>query len=245
MLLVPFIIIKYIFLLIIGKPSSQRRRERRTAARENSNDAEEASNPRETVHVPTLVTTDNDENAEEASRKNEVEKNDEKENECENNLEVETEEVSQEKVNMENSVANKMRDEKGKELENDEESCDTTNHDIVPTNTSSDEVPVYCTATVDNCPDSELNDDYYQSIRRFLVSEQHLVQNISSAELQFVSSRSSRNNLYTHTVSIVIYVGTARLWESAASYVRKHLGLTNYWTRSNGTVVKLSRIHQK
>ena len=57
--------------------------------------------------------------------------------------------------------------------------------------------------------------------------------------------RSLRNNLYTHTLSIVVFVKTARLWESPANYLRKHLGLTNYWTLSNGTIVRLSRIHQK
>ena len=158
--------------------------------------------------------TENDEIAEEASRENEVERDDEKRNECVNNLEVEAEEVSQE-----NSIPNEMRDENGKELENDEESCRATNHDILPITTGSDDVvPVYCTATVGNCPDSVLTDDYYQSIRRFLVSEEHLMQNISSAELQYVSC--SRNNLHTHTISIVMYVRTARLWESPSSYVR-------------------------
>ena len=57
-----------------------------------------------------------------------------------------------------------------------------------------------------------------------------------------MATRSFRNNVYTHTLSIVVYVRTARLWESPANYLRKHLGLSNYWTRSNGTVVRLSRI---
>ena len=108
-----------------------------------------------------------------------------------------------------------------------------------------DVIPVFCTASLENCPDSQLSDEYCQSIRRFLGSEQHLLQNISSSELQHVSTRSLRNNLYTHTLSIVVFVKTAKLWESPASYLRKHLGLTNYWTRSNGTIVRLSRIHQK
>ena len=47
-----------------------------------------------------------------------------------------------------------------------------------------------------------MTEDYFQSIIRLLGSEHLLVQNISSAELQHISSRSFRNNLYTHTVSI-------------------------------------------
>ena len=105
-------------------------------------------------------------------------------------------------------------------------------------------VAVYCTATLENCPDSQLNEDYSQSIRRFLLSEQHLERNIQSTELQYLSSRSFRGNLYTHLVSVILYVKTVTLWESPASYVRKHLE-ANYWERSNGTKIRLSRIHQK
>lgn len=218
-------------------PSYQRRRERRAAARENREYAEEASNQNE-----------KNENAEEASTKdNETKENGEKSNECENNvLEItEAEEVSQERDDIIKNTEN-IGDEIEKEHEDDDkESCVvTTITQEIPV-TIPEEIPVYCTALIENCPDCELTEDYYQSIRRFLVSEEHLVKNISSAELQFISSRLFRSNLYTHTVSIVIYVKTARLWENPASYIRKHLGLTNYWTRSNGTVVKLSRIHQK
>ena len=108
-----------------------------------------------------------------------------------------------------------------------------------------DFVTVYCTATLDNCPDGVLSQEYGDSIRRFLGSEPHLQQNIVSADLQHSSSRSFRGNKYTHAVFVTLMVRTERLWESAATYVRKHLGLSNSWTRSNGTVVKLSKIHQK
>ena len=108
-----------------------------------------------------------------------------------------------------------------------------------------DIVPVYCTATLENCPDGVLSQEYGDSIRRFLGSEPHLQQNIASAHLQHSSSRSFRGNKYTHTVLVTLMVRTARLWESPATYIRKHLGLSNSWARSNGTVVKLSRIHLK
>ena len=106
-------------------------------------------------------------------------------------------------------------------------------------------VPVHCVATFENCPDSQLNQDYVDSLMRYMNSEPHLQQNIERADLKHLSSRSFRNGVFIHTVDVTMHVRTARLWESPASYVRKFLGLTNMWERSNGTVIKLSRIHQK
>ena len=131
-----------------------------------------------------------------------------------------------------------------------EEMCEASNAVAVVTSMEvetpvPDMIPVYSIATVENCPDSQLDEDYEQSIRRFLASEPHLAENIRLAELQCITSRAFRNNMYTHTVSVVMYVKTQRLWESAANYVRKHLGLSNYWSRSNGSEIRLSRIHQK
>ena len=108
-----------------------------------------------------------------------------------------------------------------------------------------DVIPVYCTATLDNCPDEVLSQEYGQSLRRFIHSEQHLKENVVSSDITHMSTRSLRNNKFVHTVSIIMHVRTARLWESPSKYIRKHLSLENYWTRSNGTIVRLSRIHQK
>ena len=90
-----------------------------------------------------------------------------------------------------------------------------------------------------------LNADYDDSVRRFLHSEHHLQENIESSVIQHLSSRLSMNNTFEHTLSVTLRVKTARLWENPARYVRKHLSLDNYWTRTNGTIVELSRIHQK
>ena len=134
------------------------------------------------------------------------------------------------------------------DLETTEKNDKTEEYDIQESTASAncpDVIPVYCIATLENCPDVELNNEYGESIKRFLFSEQHLAQNISSVDLQHLSSRSFRKNIHTHTVSVTMYVSTLRLWESPASYIRKHLGLANFWERSNGTIVKLSRIYQK
>ena len=90
-------------------------------------------------------------------------------------------------------------------------------------------VPVQCVATYENCPDSQLNQDYVDSLMRYLNSEPHLQQNIERADLKHLSSRSFRNGVFVHTVDVTMQVRTARLWESPASYVRKFLGLTNMW----------------
>ena len=104
-------------------------------------------------------------------------------------------------------------------------------------------VPVHCIATFDNCPDEEITEDYADSLRRYLTSEDHLNHNIMSANFKHVSTRRLRNR-FIHTVEVVLQVKTERLWENAASYIRKHLGATNEWSRGNGTLIKLSRIHQ-
>ena len=107
-------------------------------------------------------------------------------------------------------------------------------------------VPVFGIAAFENCPDECLTDDYLISLKKFLGSEQHLSQNITSVEFSPPSSRCFRTGYFTHTMAIVLHVKTDRLWETPASYIRKHLGFpNNEWSKQNGTVVKLSRIHQK
>ena len=90
--------------------------------------------------------------------------------------------------------------------------------------------------------DENLSQEYGDSLRRYLASKEHLSRNIVSAQFVHETSRSLRNS-FVHTVAVVLEVKTERLWESAASYIRKHLGATNEWSRGNGTVIKLSRIH--
>ena len=111
--------------------------------------------------------------------------------------------------------------------------------------TVSDVIKVYAIATIDNCPDQDLNEEYGDSLRRFVHCEHHLKENITSIEVQHLSTRSQQCNKFVHTISVIMHVKTSRLWECPAKYVRKHLGLDNYWTRSNGTVVRMSRIHKK
>ena len=233
--------------------SYQRRRERRSAKRAHMNEsnAEEASNGKEIDNID----------------EGKSDKNDNKENNEIEAVEATATEGSDNIVHEESTAEDAAEPEENNCIENVEEvheidGQDNDKENIIeepcstavcvektssqePSNIIQDVIPVYCTAMVENCPDSHLNEEYRASIRRFLASEEHLVQNILSTEIEHISSRSFRNMLHTHTVSVILHVRTARLWESPASYVRKHLGLSNYWERSNGTIVRLSRIHQK
>ena len=222
--------------------SRHRRREQRAAARAANINAEKASETATNICEEMTNTSDKVINE---CVENENQVNENKENEAEEAVDpVPENEVNTciEDVGNENS---KIDDENDSLVEKnvDEENSKATN--TAPAEPCPTEIIVYGTATLENCPDAEINKDYGESIRRFLSSEPHLVQNISSINLQHVSSRSFRNSTHTHTVSVTMHVRTARLWESPASYVRKHLGFENYWERSNGTTIKLSRIHQK
>ena len=230
--------------------SRNRRRERRAAAQAAKENAEEASETTNDVEVNTSVMVIN-KNVENENLANENKENDAEEVVVltpDDDVITNNNEGTEKDEGTEN---NKVRTLEPLE-ENDrmiEKNVDEEN-DIVATHTATathcpEVITVYGTAILENCPDAELNSDYGDSIRRFLSSEQHLVQNVSSVDLKHLSSRSFRNNTHTHTVAVTLHVKTGRLWESPASYVRKHLGLENYWERSNGTRVKLSRIHQK
>ena len=126
----------------------------------------------------------------------EIQENVQKDDDCEQEQIAETSWADVENVNTENKLTSEK-------VPNQERT--------VP---NPDVIAVFCTATLENCPDYQVNEYYCQSIRWFLGSEQHLKENIISSELHHVATRFFRNNLYTNTLSIVVYVRTARLWES-------------------------------
>ena len=141
-------------------------------------------------------------------------------------------------------------DEPGTAVQDDQGKDDATainicGTDSVPVCPPSVVVPVFAIAAFENCPDEFLRDEYLDSLRKFLASENHLAQNVTLAECSPPSRRCFRQGVFTHTMHVVLHVKVDRLWESPASYIRKHLGCpNNEWSKQNGTVVKLSRIHQ-
>jgi hypothetical protein len=107
-----------------------------------------------------------------------------------------------------------------------------------------DVVVVHATATFENCPDSELYQEYVESLNRFIFSKEHLKRNICKVETSYVSSRQFMNNTYTHIMSVKLSIMTGGLLEGPRSYLWRHLGDDN-WTRGNQTKIRLVKIHVK
>ena len=116
-----------------------------------------------------------------------------------------------------------------------EESCVkddiTTDNDV-----EEDTTVVHAVATIESSPFTDLTEDDIKSLMNFIVSEQHLERNILKTEFERLSK---------WEIAVEIYIDNSRLWEEARPYIWKHLEGSNFWTRSNGAVIKLSRIHVK
>jgi hypothetical protein len=106
-------------------------------------------------------------------------------------------------------------------------------------------VVIEATAIVETSPNETLANDELESIYRYIASKAHLIKNIAGAKAQYLSSREFRHLKYKHTVGVKIIVKTANLWEGARSYIWRHLGGDNTWTRGNGTRITLVKIHQE
>ena len=241
--------------------SRQRRRERRAAARVADN-AEEVLSTRNEADLNGKVTTEESVNpnvsncVNEESTENVEHIHIEESDDVSNQVQVAAVEAVAILVNSDENETNVESPAQAHVTQNyDVNTCEdatatpTLNENFIDGSikqaTVSDVIKVYAIATIDNCPDQDLNEEYGDSLRRFVHCEHHLKENITSIEVQHLSTRSQQCNKFVHTISVIMHVKTSRLWECPAKYVRKHLGLDNYWTRSNGTVVRMSRIHKK
>lgn len=104
------------------------------------------------------------------------------------------------------------------------------------------EVIVYATGVFENCPDENLSEDYFVSLQKFLLSENHLKNNITNINTAHLTSRRLRSQMFIHTVKVEIGVKTARLWEPPLAYINKHLA-KNDWLKGNKTRITLVKIH--
>ena len=109
----------------------------------------------------------------------------------------------------------------------------------------SEYVSIHATAVVEDSPNVTLTNDEIESIYKFIASKEHLIKNIADAKANHLSSREFRNLKFKHTVEVIIIVKTANLWEGARSYIWRHLGAGNTWTRGNGSKINLVKIHEK
>ena len=87
-----------------------------------------------------------------------------------------------------------------------------------------------------NSPNLNLLQEDLLSLEKFIFNQQHLQNNIGRLEFEVIAK---------WRVYVRLHVKNAKLWEGARPYIWKHLGGDNYWTRQNGTEIKLSRIHVK
>ena len=119
--------------------------------------------------------------------------------------------------------------------------------DTVPPNPephSDDVVVVHATAVFEGSPSRTLLQEDYSSLQKFILHQDHLVKNICHLETSHLSSRELRSCAFKHMLEIKIHVKCASLWEPARTYIWKHLGQEDY-KRSNGTLIKLVKIHVK
>ena len=103
------------------------------------------------------------------------------------------------------------------------------------------EIKVYAEGVFENCPDANILDEYYSSLRKFIFSEKHLENNIVSVKMAQLSSRQIGHQMFVHKVKVEILVKTARLSEPPAAYIKKHLE-KNDWLKSNKTRITLTKI---
>ena len=102
------------------------------------------------------------------------------------------------------------------------------------------EVKVTAIGVFESCPDEKLSQDYYESLNKFILSEAHLQENISTVKFHQKSSK-QQGELFVHLVKVELTVKTAQLCEPPSSYIRKHLA-KNDWLKGNKTRITLENI---
>jgi hypothetical protein len=223
-------------------PSRQRRRARRAAARkENAKEAVGKSTEAEEANASTIA-------AEKAAEDSKAEESivcvaaEEATVNDENKQVSDVDDFDETAVNGENITETFGETEKQDENEGTVDASNIVD-EICPDEVYNNEeaksaniVVVHAVATFENSPNDTLGQDDIISLQKYIHSEEHLQRNISKVELQQISR---------WEVSTKLFVLTNNLWEGPRSYVWKHLGGQNFWDRSNGTKIKLVKIHVK
>ena len=95
---------------------------------------------------------------------------------------------------------------------------------------------VNAVGTFRNSPNTALGEDDVISLRKFIYSEEDLARNIVDVEFRQIGA---------WEIEVKLSVAKKNLWEGTRSHIWKHLGGQNFWDRSNGTKIKLEKIHVK
>ena len=103
------------------------------------------------------------------------------------------------------------------------------------------EAIIFATGVFENCPDDDLSEEYFVSLQKFILSEKHLEENISSVKIAKLSTRQLLARQFLHTVKVELSVKTSRLWEPPLAYIKRHLA-TNDWLKGNKTRITVTDI---
>ena len=108
------------------------------------------------------------------------------------------------------------------------------------------EMIVYSKVNFDCCPNNKLTGNDMKIFEGILFRHDHLRRNIKKIEYGHYTTREHSNDdgLFKHAIDMKIVVDTTRLWETARSYMWKHIG-QDEWKLVNGTMVTVNRIHSK
>ena len=138
----------------------------------NENTKEVATENANEMSTKNAEEASNVENSDTINSENDDKKENERENVASKGAEVNDDNVDEqtdENQAMQPTMENHEIDDEGKDDENE---FSITKECLVsqPSSTIPDVIAVFCTATVENCPDFQLNEEYGDSIRRFILS---------------------------------------------------------------------------
>jgi len=110
--------------------------------------------------------------------------------------------------------------------------------------TMSEVVEVFATANLDNSTRDRVFKDQIDSISQIIDYKEHLRRNIEGFKFGNISTWELSDKKFKHQIQVSLKVKTGQLWESARSYLWRHLG-SSTWTLQDGTEFSLTRIHQR
>ena len=103
---------------------------------------------------------------------------------------------------------------------------------------------IHATAVITNSPHEEFTNDEWGSILCFVADKEHMKKNVADVKYGQVTTRIVEKGVSMHMVELEIVVRTEILWESPRAYLWKHIGQDS-WERSNGSKIRLTKLHQK
>ena len=103
---------------------------------------------------------------------------------------------------------------------------------------------IYGTVVFDNSPSHKLQQQNIDKLGNIIRSKDHLPKNIVTISFGDHRSWTLQDSRFKHEIPIMFRVNTSNLWQSARTYIWKHLG-TSTWNLQDGTRISLVRIHHK